>query len=121
MKNYKEKFKNKDIVERCIAYSLDLISVLKKLDSNYINQTIGKQLLRSGTSVGANVVEAQACSSKKDFTNFLSYALKSANESKYWIFILMKTNSNLKIKNILDETVELSKILGASILKLRSN
>jgi four helix bundle protein len=120
MKNCNDKFKNKDIVERCIDYSLELIGFIRTLGKDYINDTIGKQLLRSGTSIGANVVEAQACGSKKDFVNFLNHALKSANESKYWLFILEKTDSRPGGKKILEETIEISKILGSSIIKLRS-
>lgn len=120
MKNCNDKSLNKDIAQRCVAYALNLISLLKELDKGYINETIGKQLLRSGTSIGANVVEAQACSSRKDFANFLNHALKSANESKYWLYILQKTGKNPKIEVILDETTQLSKILGSSIIKLRN-
>ena len=72
-----------DLKKRSYIYSLDVIKFLECLPKDYIAQTIGKQLLRSATSVGANIVEAQAASSKKDFANFYNHALKSSNESKF--------------------------------------
>lgn len=82
---------------------------------------IAKQLLRSATSIGANIIEAQASSSKRDFTNFFSYSLKSANESLYWLGLLRdaKRINNPQLDFLLKETNELAKILGASILTLK--
>ena len=84
-------------------------------------QIISKQLLRSATSIGANIIEAQAGSSKKDFTNFFSHALKSANESKFWLGLLRdsKKGNQEEIEKLLQETIELSNILGSSILTLK--
>ena len=82
---------------------------------------IMNQLLRSATSIGANIVEAQASSSRKDFTNFLNYSLKSANESLYWLGLLKdarKIHSN-QLEYLLQETQELANILGSSILSLK--
>lgn len=82
---------------------------------------MGKQLLRSATSVGANIVEAQAGSSKRDFQNFINHALKSANETKYWLG-LIKDTLNVKQPTVIElitEVNEISKILGASILTLK--
>jgi len=71
--------------------------------------------------VGANIIEAQASGTRKDFVNFLNYALKSANESKFWLGLLRDSGqtSNQKVDPLLKETNELSKILGASILTIR--
>ncbi len=82
---------------------------------------IGKQLLRSATSIGANIVEAKGSSSKKDFTNFFSHALKSANESLYWFGLLRdaKKINNAQLEYLLNETQELANILGSSILTLK--
>jgi len=78
-----------DIRKRAYLYALNIIKLLDKLDKTDLTAAIiAKQLLRSATSIGANVIEAQAGSSKKDFTNFFSYALKSANESKFWLGLL---------------------------------
>jgi four helix bundle protein len=68
------------------------------LPKNTSSQIISKQLLRSGTSIGANYIEAQGSSSKKDFTNFFHHSLKSANESKFWLAIIRDTNKGDKKK-----------------------
>jgi len=112
-----------DLKKRAYLYALEVIKFLETLPQNYIAQTIGKQLLRSATSVGANVVEAQAASSRKDFGNFYNYALKSANESKFWLGLLKDSNKydNDKISNILNETSELSNILASCILTIKQD
>jgi len=110
-----------DLKKRTYIYSLDVIRLLESLPKDYISQTIGKQLLRSATSIGANIIESQASSSKKDFANFYSHSLKSANESKFWLSLLKDSNkaSSDKIVSILNETNELSNILASSILTMK--
>lgn len=68
-----------------------------------------------------NIMEAQAGSTKKDFTNFFHHALKSANESKFWLSLLSDTQriAKDKIQPLLQETIELANILAASILTLK--
>ncbi len=82
---------------------------------------IANQLLRSATSIGANIIEAQASSSKKDFINFINYALKSANETKYWLGLLKDSGKADKeeINKLLKEVIEISRLLGSSILSLK--
>jgi len=111
-----------NLKHRSYFYSLDIIRFLDKLDKkDFIVRVLAKQLIRSATSIGANVIEAQAGSIKKDFTNFFSYALKSANESKFWLGLLRDSQKTSKIEaeKLLKETQEISNILGASILTLR--
>jgi len=111
-----------DLKRRAYFYALNIIKFIDSLDKkDFSTNIISKQLLRSATSVGANIVEAQAGSTKKDFTNFFSYALKSANESKFWLGLLRdsgKADKN-KTNELLQETVELSNILASSILTLK--
>jgi four helix bundle protein len=106
---------------RAYIYALDIIKLIDVLGKDQTCKIIGSQLLRSATSIGANVIEAQAGSSKKDFTKFFSYSLKSANESKFWIGLLRDSNKIDKNKAniLLQETNELSNILGSSILTLK--
>lgn len=82
---------------------------------------MAKQLLRSATSIGANVIEAQAASSRKDFTNFFSYALKSANETKFWLCLLEDSAKipRAAITPLLDEATQLANILASSIMTLK--
>lgn len=111
-----------DLKRRAYLYALDIIRFIDSLDKkDFIVQVITKQLLKSATSIGANVIEAQAGSTKKDFTNFFSYALKSANESKFWLGLLRDAEKADKalVNKLLQETAELANILGSSILTLR--
>jgi len=84
-------------------------------------RVIAKQLLRAATSIGANIIEAQASPSRKDFTNFFNHSLKSANETKYWLGLLKDTNKtdSQSINSLLKEIDEIANILGSSILTLR--
>ncbi len=111
-----------DIQKRAYLYALKIINFLDQLAKNDLScQVIARQLLRSATSIGANIVEAQTASSKKDFTNFLNHSLKSANESKFWLGLLRDSNKAAKesVNPLLTETKELANILGSSILKLK--
>lgn len=110
------------LMRRAYRYSLDIIRFIDKLDKrDFATQVLAKQLLRSATSIGANIVEAQAASSKRDFTNFLGHSLKSANESKFWLGLLRDSEKASKVEavGLLQETIELGKILGASIATLK--
>ena len=120
MKNENSKYKMK-LKDRTYQYSIKIIEFLDNLPKDNSAQIISKQLLRSATSIGANIVEAQASSSKKDFTKFFNYSLKSANESVYWLSLLKdaKKINNNQIEYLLNETKELAKILGSSILTLK--
>lgn len=120
MKNNNLKFKI-DIRKRSYIYALKIIKLIESLPRNQTSKIVGGQLLRSATSIGANLIEAQASGSKKDFTNFLNYALKSANESKFWLGLLRDSaqSAKEKIEPLLNETNEISNILGSSILTLR--
>lgn len=111
-----------DLKQRAYIYALDVIKFIDNLDrTDFSAQVIAKQFLRSATSIGANIIEAQAGSTKKDFTNFFSYALKSANESKFWLGLLRDSHkiSEDQANKLLQETIELANILGSSILTLK--
>lgn len=80
----------KKIDERTFDFALEVVDVYKYLVGNkeYI---LSKQVLRSGTSIGANVQEAQAAQSKADFISKMSIASKEARETKYWLRLLTKS------------------------------
>ena len=110
-----------DLKERTYAYAVSVVKFLDLLPKDGMTQTLGKQLLRSATSVGANVAEARASSSKKDFTNCYNNSLKSANESRFWFTLLVDTDKASKeaVAPLLQETNELANILATSILTLK--
>ena len=107
---------------RIYRFILCLIKFIEKLSKNDdLCRVARDQLIRSGTSVGANYIEAIAGSSKKDFTNFLTHSLKSANESKFWLALLRDSNKGDKdeINILLEELIEIANILGSSIRTLK--
>ncbi len=115
--NYKIEFN-----KRIYKYALDVIKFVGKLPKETAQQVLAKQLVRSGTSVSANIIEAQAASSRKDYINFYTTALKSANESKLWIS-LIKDSSTINsddAERLLKETIEIAKILGASVITMKN-
>jgi len=120
MQNQNSKLKT-ELRHRAYRYSIDIIEFLDTLPKDVSTTVITKQLLRSATSIGANIVEAKGASSKKDFRNFFSYALKSANESLYWLGLLRdaKKMDNARLRYLLGETKELANILGSSVLTLK--
>jgi len=106
---------------RAYKYSIAIIKFLDSLPKDVSTSVITNQLLRSATSIGANVVEAKGASSKRDFTNFFNHALKSANESLYWLGLLRdaKKINDSRLEYLLNETKELANILGSSVLTLK--
>jgi len=86
-----------ELLKRTYKVSLDTVRLVKHLAKDrkfdIVFEIIVKQLVRAVTSIGANVFEAQGAPTKKDFCNFISIALKSANESKFWFALLRDTNT----------------------------
>ena len=110
---------NKDniIIKKSYAFALDIVLLYKQL----IQQkefVLSKQILRSATSVGANIHEAVASESKRDFIHKLSIALKEARETSYWLNLLTDSNyiSNETFKSLNEKCEELIRILNSIIL-----
>ena len=120
MENDNAKFKN-EFKKRVYAWVLRLIKFIDSLPKDSTSSVIGKQLLRSGTSVLANYVEANPASSKKDFINFFTYSLKSGNESKMWLSLLNDTNKGeqRELSWLLSELIEICNVIASSILTLK--
>ncbi len=120
MQNQSSKIKT-ELKNRAYQYSIKIIEFIDTLPKDTSSRVISKQLLRSATSIGANIVEAKGASSKRDFTNFFSHFLKSANESLYWLGLPRdaKKINNPQLEYLLNETKELANMLGSSILTLK--
>lgn len=120
MQNDKLKFKE-EFKERVYSFALDIIKFIEQLPKEQTSRIIGAQLLRSATSIGANVVEAQGAASRKDYTNFFTYALKSANETKFWLGLLRDSGKaeGEAADQLLKEVTEIANILATSILTLK--
>ncbi len=109
---------------RAYHFSLDIIDFCQGIPTSSIGRIICSQLLRSATSIGANIIEAKCASSKKEFAKFYRIALKSANESQYWLCLLRDGNikvDNDKISKLLSELDEICRILAKSLLTMKKS
>ncbi len=107
----------RDLDERLLEYGVRIIRLVEALPKTAAARRIGDQLLRSGTSVGANYAEAQGAESKEDFVHKLQLALKEVRESLYWIRLLAKAGKlpTDRLANIIDEATQLRAILSKSV------
>ena len=110
-----------NIRHSCFHFAKEVMTFVSECKYDRIHFSIFDQLIRSATSIGANVVEGGSGSSKKDFINFFCIALKSANETKYWLCLIRDTISinRYKLDKLLGEVEEISKIIAAIILSAR--
>ena len=101
------------------AFAIRIVNMVKYLRDRRHEDVMSKQVLRSGTSIGANVFEGTYAQSKEDFINKYSIALKEANETRYWIQLLADTGylvpSNATAVSLVEDCVELIRLLTASI------
>lgn len=112
----------KDIQKRTFDFGIRVVKMLERLPRTLAAVEIGRQVLRSGTSVGANVQEADAAESKKDFVHKMGIARKEAQETRYWLGIIRTVilPNDPEIEALLKESDELSRILFAIIKKTRT-
>lgn len=110
------------IENKSFQFAIRIVRLYKFLCEEKKEYILSKQLLRAGTSIGANVTESQQAQSKPDFVSKISIALKEASETKYWIKLLGATEYLFEnqTKSILDDCVEIEKIL-VTILKSAKN
>lgn len=115
-----EEFRKK-LIQRALLLAQKVIQLVDTFPNKRSAWIISDQLIRATTSIGANIVEAQAASSKKDFINFLNHALKSANEAKFWLVLAkdIAPDKITRISQLENEVTELAKILGTSITTLK--
>ncbi len=99
-------------------FAVRIVNLYKYLTDKKNEYVLSKQLLRSGTSIGANVAEAEQAQSKPDFVSKMNIALKETSETKYWIKLLKVTDflSEQEGNSLVDDCVELEKLL-VSIIK----
>jgi four helix bundle protein len=114
---------DRDINQRTYDFSLRVIRLCRAMDEDRIGRIIVSQVLRSGTSIGANVREAQGGQSKKDFIAKMSIARKEAMESGYWLCLIRDSNlqSAERMSEIIDEAEQIAKIISAIILSAKRN
>lgn len=88
--------KQYDLEERTAKFAEEIIDLVKSFSKGTISFPLAEQLIRSGTSIGANYSEAVQASSKKDFISKIFICKKEANETKYWLRLLAKANNGLQ-------------------------
>ena len=103
-------------------FAKNIVFLCRKLKQNGVESVLINQLLRCGTSVGANVHEAQYAQGTKDFISKFEIALKECNESEYWLELLYETNSisEVEFKDLQKECIELRRMLVSSVTTLKS-
>ena len=111
------------ISTKSFNFAVRIVNLYKYLCNNKKEFVLSKQLLRSGTSIGANVKEVINAQSRKDFLSKMNISLKEAREAEYWIELLMATEylNEKEGNSILNDYVEIKKILHSIVKKIKSN
>jgi four helix bundle protein len=111
-----------DVKKRTFDFAVEIVLLCKELDVQPgVSRTLGRQLLRAGTSIGANVEEAQAGQSRADFINKYSIALKEARETHFWLRLLAATRvvSESRVQALLKECDEIMRVIGAIVVSTK--
>ena len=106
--------------EKSKTFALQIIKACNEIKRNKRESVLTNQLIRSGTSIGANVREAMYAHGKADFIAKLQIALKECSESEYWLELLIESGY-YEDKKILDQCIEIKKLLISSINTAKSN
>ncbi len=108
------------VLEKSFEFALSIIEFSEKLEQlkKYV---IARQILRSGTSIGANIHEAQSCESKADFIHKLKIAAKEAEETKYWLLLCKHSPSYSCDESVLQKLDEIQKLLSSIISSSKNN
>jgi four helix bundle protein len=116
-----------DIHDRLLAFAVRIVRFCKILAKNPDNRVIADQMISSGTSVGANMQEADAAASKKDFINKVNISKKEIQETNYWLKVITgaelvnNENDKRELNLLLSESEELKRIIGAILFRAKEN
>lgn len=115
--------KRKDLRERTFKFARRIVRLFVSLDNGTLAQTLGKQVLRSGTSVGANYREADQARSKLEFIAKIGDCLKEADETQYWLELMAAENivPQTRLAGLIDEASQLVAIFTAIRRKAENN
>ena len=114
---------NSIIIEKSLDFAARIVKLNNYLIKEKKENIISKQIIRSGTSIGANINEAQYGNSKADFVSKLHISLKETAETEYWLRLLFKSDyiDNKMFDSLLNDCLEVKKILISSINTAKSN
>lgn len=123
LKPKKVSMKNSIVKDKSFAFAVRIVNLYQHISENKKEFILSKQLVRSGTSIGANINEALQGSSKRDFINKMNISLKEAQETEYWLRLLHETHylSEREFQSIYDDSVELLKMLTSIVKTSREN
>lgn len=115
---FKQQFK-----KRCFSFSIAILKLAELLRENRNNWLLLDQLIRSATSIGANIVEGSNSATKREFINYFQIALRSASETLYWLALLKEINpiQEERIDRLIQECTEIKKIISTIILNTKTN
>ena len=116
--------KPQEIGERAFDFAVRVVKLCRVLDENPgVSRTLANQLLRSGTSIGANLEESKGGQSRADYLSKVSISLKEARETLYWLRLLVATDlvPQSRVKTLTAEANELVAILTTIVKKLKTN
>ena len=114
------KYKENIILKLTFEFAVRVVKYAEELDKAS-KFSIANQILRSGTSIGANVKESQNAESRKDFIHKLKIALKEADELEYWLFLCNEVESYPSSNNLLEKLNEIKKILNKIVSSSKNN
>ena len=114
------KYQENPILRQTFEFSIEIIKFSELLDSNR-KFVISKQLIRSGTSIGANIKEAQNAESKADFIHKVKIALKEADETEYWLFLCQNIENYPNPDGLLEKLNDILKMLNKIVSTAKSN
>lgn len=124
LRNKRNQFKQ-EFKKRCFDFSINILKLAQILRDDRNNWILLDQLVRSATSIGANVVEGGNSTSKREFINYFQISLKSASETLYWLSLLKEINNDsvndLIINDLINKCIEIKKMLTTIILNTKSN
>ncbi|MFA5084458.1 MAG: four helix bundle protein [Candidatus Paceibacterota bacterium] len=106
----------KEIYGRCCDFAIGIIKFSRKINLDLSSKIILNQLIRSATSIGANLAEGSAAVSKKEFINYVGIARKSAVETTHWLTFLSRIIDNKDIQEFIDESRQIVNILSKIII-----
>ena len=111
-----------NIQDKSFQFAIRIVNLCKLLRTERREYTLSGQLLKSGTSIGANISEAQHAQSRADFLSKLNIALKEATETTYWLRLLRATDylTESEFQSIHEDCVEIEKILVTSVKSIKA-
>jgi four helix bundle protein len=111
----------RDLADRTKQFALRVIRLVASLPKTKVADVLGRQLLRSATSIGANYREASRATTKKHFSSMMAIALREADETLYWLELLSESGAIKPqlVKDLINESGQLVAILAASVKRAR--